>query len=576
MSRSEFAVAAFDPWTQRADRTALIKVFDGHGKLQGDAYGRLRLRLSKGLYTVRIERLGEMTEQVIIHDRDTKARIDVPRRHSAMPMSDTVHTHEFMQEAATKYSRIATFEQSKANREWPRLMIMIRADGGDPDQQVDLSENLVLYDEDGQVVTRFEANRTRQHPSRMFVVFSAQLVAGNYLLSRMGSERMEILPLTLFDRWDTFAFVPYRSRPRLSHSSIKLTKRGRGYDANDQLSKQIDAAMQGLGNHLELLPPRERQNALHGKFRHPLIGLIGAYSHFLNPNRRERLERQVLRNLWRLLPGSTDVIAVLLMALDREEGRLPVTVEALDHQAELAFGEPIGSLLPLTFPPLLSTGLSAIIRASQELSGLIKQDSWLDAAANSSLGAGVWSLWDQPMMDGPREGVSEQTSQAPYVEVALPSTQKIYPALKRALANVSQRAVDEILASTELEQFIEPTSQTMRDLIVDVDNHIEEYTLQIPMPYLRGVKTVRDLANKVRERARPAAERDANAGAQATQLRPVTQIADWLINAVHERIIPGSEFDAGAIARQLAVPKSSVERAVIMSPSSRSGNFNQA
>lgn len=574
MSRSNFTVVAFDPWTDRVDHSALLKVFDGHGKFCDKAYGRIALRLKKGLYTVRVERLGEIKEEVIIHQSSTDARIDVPRRQSAMPMSDTVHTHEFLQDAATKFSRRSTFPQANVIREWPRLMIMVRADGDDPSHQVELFDDLVLYDEDGQIVTRFEASKIEQDPGKMFVVFSAKLVAGNYLLSRMGAERMALLPITLFDKWDTFVFVPYRSRPRLSGSSIKLTKRGRGYDANDQLSKQIDAAMQGLGNRLELLPPHARNDALYGKFRHPLIGLIGAYSHFLNPKRRERLEGMVLRNLWRLLPASADVIAVLLLALDRDEGQLPASPEELDARAKKAFGESIAPLLPLSFPPLFGVGLSAIVRASQELPGLIKEDSWLDAAANSSLGAGVWSLWDQPMLDGQRLQVVEEFFEAPYVEVTLPSTQRIYPALKRALAKASESAVTDILASTRLEQVIEPTSETIRDLIFDIDDDVEDYKLQVPLPNLRGIKTVRDLANKVRERAKPAVR--TGAGARQTEFRPVTQIAGWLIDAVHERIKPDGDFDAGAIARQLSVPTRSVEKAAGMSPSARSGDNSRA
>ena len=68
----------------------------------------------------------------------------------------------------------------------------------------------------------------------------------------------------------------------------------------------------------------------------------------------------------------------------------------------------------------------------------------------------------------------------------------------------------------------------------------------------------------MRERAKPAVDPDQINAPEETEFRPLTQIADWLIDAVHDRIADDDQFDAAAIARQYAVPKSSVERAARM------------
>lgn len=561
---TDFRITAAHP-VGGSDSDANIKIFDGHGALRKSGQGSVVTTLPKGLYTVRVERFGEMNEEVIVHREKTDRKVEPPRRNSAMPMSDTWHTHEFISVPASEYSTKSTFEQSGTSSDWPRLMIMVRMNGDDPNSTELGNLELCLYDESGVEITDFRSGQTYPDQPGAFVIYSALLKAGNYILASRRGERTQILPISLYPRWDNFVFVPFQRRPRLSRSSIKMVKHDEGYDPDDELSARIDAALLGFGSRLDLLNPGDRNAAIYGKFQHPLLGLIGAHAHFLGKDKKEKLERQMFRNLWRLMPGSPDVIALLLMSLERDDGAMPRSMAELDREAKEAFGEKIGKLLPLKFPPMLNSALQAIMRATNELPELVSEESWLEAAGNSSFGSGVWALWDQPTYSDPaREEAQRQT-----LAVPMPSTQRLYPAVKRAIAKVSRREAGEILAQTNLDEFIEPTQATFDELMLDLDDQMPEYNLKIGGPLETGVKTVRDLVSQVRQSAEYLSTDDEQA--ESSKFRSHSQIDDWLIDMVHDHV-EGKKFDAGKLAKRYAVSKKTIERAVKLPRPQRSEN----
>jgi len=561
---NDFSVIAADP-SGASDSNSKIKIFDGRGALCASGQGIVTTKLRKGLYTVRVERFGEMHEEVIVHRDKTDRRITPPRRNSAMPMSDTRHTHEFISGPAVEFSTKSTFDQSNVPHNWPRMMIMVR-ETGDSINLIELNSlNLMLYDENGNKITGFGPAKTFPLQSASFVIYSAQLKPGNYILASKRSERTHMLPISLYSGWDNLVFVPFQRRPRFSRSSIKMVRHNSGYNPDDQLSSKIDAVLLGLGSRLDLLNPIVRQNAIYGKFEHPLLGLIGAHSHFLSKDKNEKLESKVLRNLWKLMPGSPDVIAVLLMSLERDKGMIPSSKAELDREAKKAFGHGIRKRLPLSFPPMLSSALQAIMRATREIPDLVGEDSWLESAGNSSFGSGVWALWDQPTFaDSFTEEVRRKSR-----EVHLPSTQKLYPAVKRALANVSERAANEILAETSLDEFIEPTQAAIDDLLHDVEDHMPEFHLKMDLPVAEGFKTVRDLVSTVRQSAEFL---DINGQVtDSSKIRPLPVIDNWLIDLVHDHI-DNDKFDARTIAKQYAISKRSIEQAAKIQRAPRSDN----
>lgn len=540
---------------------AKITIFNSQGKECGSGRGTVTLDLPPGLYTARIEYLGAMREEVVIHRDSTDQTVQLPKRNSAMPMANTSHNHEFLQMAAIDFSKKSTFDQAGVNTSLPRLMIMMRKTGDDKGNQENLAPEAVLLDEEGKVVSDFSADKTSTQDPKTYLVYSALLKPGNYILSVNCGSRMEMLPISLFKTWDTFAFIPYQKGLRLSATSLKITEHNSGYDPEDWLSAEIDAALLGLGSRLDLLDPDVQNSALVGKFDHPLIGLIGAHSHFRGTKRKERLESQVLYNLWNLLPGSIDVIALLLMSLGHDEDGIPSSIIELDRKAEEAFGSKISHLLPLSFPPMLNSSLDAISRATKELPTLIKDDSWIEAAGNSTYGSNLWATWDQQgtIWTSPQAGIFEQT------EASQPSTQKLYPAVKKAIAAVAQRKASEIIANAEIDQLFDRTESTLESVINIMDLDVSDFRLNPLSTVSSPVKTVRDLVKQVQQEAKPIYD-DASPDQPVRQtanskFSPSFELDDWLVDLVHEKI-EDEKLDIGQFAKIYAVSRNTIAKAL--------------
>lgn len=545
-------------------QSAKLTIFDSEGTEWKTNNGKVTTELLPGLYTARIEYLGSMREEVIIHRNDTDQTVLLPKRNSAMPMADTKFTHEYLEKAAQIYSVNSTFEQINTNKLFSRLMIMIRKIGDNKDTKGALLPKAVLLDEQGIIVSELQQDETFPEEPKTFIVYSALLEPGNYILSVESLSQMQMLPISLFSGWDTFIFVPYQNGLRLSSTSIKVVEHDKGYHPNDELSAQIDAALLGLGSRLDLLDDDLRQIALYGKFNHPFIGLIGAHSHFRGSNRKQRLESQVLFNLWNLLPGSTDVIALLLMSLEYSESGIPSSIDKLDQKAEQAFDTKISHLLPLSFPPMLNSSLETILRATINLPMLIKDDSWIEAAGNSSCGSNLWSVWKQP---GRLYSVLSADS------IDLPngpelSTQKLYPAVKKAISAASNKALSEINANTRLIDIFKSSQsvfQNIEYIIGMVELDLSDFKLDKINKIINTLETVRDFVKQVQLDATPIFAEKKNFKLQkvSKKFSPSFEIDDWLIELVHEKI-KDNNLDIGQFSKIYSVSRNTIEKALML------------
>lgn len=544
-------LTAVNDYIGGCDYDTRLTVFDGHGLKVGQAFGKLTLGLPPGIYSVRAERLGEIGDDIVfLHEKDDEKEIPIPRRHSAMPSTDTSHTHEFLQAAGYEFSRRATWDNPSAGPDDPLLMILVRSTGDGDQSNILPAKSLALFKEDGTLVTRFESKRVQGNISEGWVVFSARLNPGNYILSHFEDTHAVSLPILLArKRFDTLVFVPFEARPRLSAASVDMCRRNEGYNPDDKFTQHIDAAIQGLGMRLDLLSDDLRRDAIYGKFGHPFHGLIGAHAHFLGTKKSERLERQVLKNLWRLLEGSVDVIALLLLAQEREKGGIPKTIDYLNAAASKAFGTTLEAHIPLAFPPMLRTGLNSLVRASLDLPELIAPGSWLESAANSSYADGAWSVWDQDVAKLMPKG-------APAREMkAAPSSQKLYPAIKRAIARQSARNANSITADDSLGDLLRGQSTGIPGILESISKDMPEFEFQLQPHIMDYRDQVRDLARRLRRGSQPRMP-------EQNVLEPDTSLPNWLVAMVQDQMkSDGDDFDPKAVARAASVPLASVKRA---------------
>jgi len=550
--KHKLKLKAVNEYTGENDYDTRLTVFDSHGIKVEEGIGTLWLDLRRGIYTIRAERLGEIgNDRVVLLEKDLTKDIPAPRRHSAMPSLDTSHTHEFLQAAASHHSRNTTWDNPEETENGPLLMILVRSNGESDQSAARPAEHLSLIDEAGRIVTRFETDRVKGNGPEGWVVFSARLAPGNYILSEIHKGRAVSLPILLTrKRWDTLVFVPFEGRPRLSAASIDMCLRGEGYDPSNPFTQQIDAAVQGLVMRLDLLSDNLRNEAIYGKFAHPFHGLIGAHAHFLSARRSERLETQVLHNLWRLLEGSSDVVALLLLAREREKGRMPGKMDELHALAGAAFGVTLERHLPLAFPPLLRNGLNTLVRASVELPDLIASGSWLEAAAISSYADGPWAVWDQENAVT-RQEMSAVTAQPPPARL---TAQRLYSVIKRAIAQDSLRGAHSIYANDRLSDLLDNPQVHIPRILNTITRELPDLQFGLSRAVVRPDR-VRDLFRQIRAQAAPRMP-------NGNRMEPDTRVPGWLVTIVRDRIeLDGRDYDPRAIARMANVPLASVQRA---------------
>ena len=528
------------------DYDTRITVFDTNGREVGQSFGEAKLELPRGIYVVRAERLGEIGEdRYVLHEKDSNLELAVPKRYSAMPSFDTFHTQKFLRSAGEHFSRTSTRAAPQVHGGHSRLMILVRATGDHDHSHKHPAAGLGLFAEDGSRVSAFEPERTERDTAQGWVAFSSELPPGNYIVAHYHAKQTLSLPLLLHSGWDTLIFVPFERRVRLSAASIYMVSHDRGYDPADLLTQRLDAAIQGLGMQLDLLPKNLRLDAIRGKFKHPFIGLIGAYAHFLGDWRQERLERDMLHNLWRLLEGAPDVIALLLLAKQRE-GQMPDTLEGLSRLGLQAFGTPLHDHLPMHFPPMLRSGLETIVRASQCLPCLIAPGSWLEAAASSAYADGAWSVWDKAV----QWQVQHDDSQLP---AQSPSPQRTYWAVKRAIARVSTHEPQAIHADDTLAKLVDTEREDLVGVFHSIEQELPGYDIAAGPEIVRMNQSVRELVRRVGDATRPAG---------LAILRPDTTLPDWLVNLVQEHMARDQSQDRLlTVARITGMPLGTVERA---------------
>ncbi len=528
-----------------ADGTAEtgITVFDGYNRVCASGEGRVSEVLPKGLYMVRLERFGAMEEHLVIHEQNNSLDFMPPARNSAMPTMDTRHTHEYYQGPSMEYSRKSTLDEHAVSDSHVRMMVMIRARGEQDYSGIDLSAGLSLFTAAGRLVSGFEDNETVRDSRSGWRIYSEMLPPGGYLLVLIVRDVVRFLPVRLYPGWDSFIFLPYEQQLRLTQASLDMVPAGSGFEPGNSLTMAIDGALKGLGERLDLLPEPLRMEALYGKFEHPLLGLVGAHAHFMGKLRKERLEEAVLNNLWSLLPDSPDVIALLIMALEHDH-TFPDSMQALQEKAAQAFGASCRSSLEMEFPPMLRSGLRALVRASGTIPDIIKAGSWLEAAALNDLAAGsAWTVWDQELSS------VRLVLQLPEGGREVPGTQHIYSSVKRAIATHAGVLVNTVRANDKVGSFFPTINKQLPDVLHDIAVDLGGIPLD-NVPRIQADDQVRDVMRKFKGTTHQSRIR-------ATGVTPQTAAPVWLLDFAREaleEIETGEQPDFQALAFEAGVP----------------------
>ncbi|MCM2435830.1 hypothetical protein [Agrobacterium rosae] len=539
MSPSDNTLFPFVVQVIRADRqgedtdyNCQITVFDGRNMIREVGTGWISTELPRGLYVVRLVSAGSMAETVVVHEAKTEQVLTAPMRSSALPTSDARESHEYYSGPAQLFSQRSTAEAVDSLKGSSRLMIMFRGRekiDEAAEAQVDFG---MLQTPNGEIVSCFGGSETVHDVEYGWSIFSCCLKPGPYLLIKEEEGGRIVMPIYLFEGWDSLMFVPVQKRVHFERASLDIVPHNAGFDPTDDLSQKVDAAIQVLGKHFGTMPDDIRIGAVYNKFKHPLAGLIGACAHFQSNNRDDRLENTMLRNLWKMMPGSPDVIGLLFLSWSHRGKTRPKRLAEILQLAERAFGESVENCFPLAVPPMLRPTLDAIVLQSQETPDLIEARSWLETASLSDYAAGPWAIFDgSPMLSFALDMQS----------VANPlSHQKLYPIVKNVFSHgldLARRADWEISKNATIKSIAD--TPVARELgRTELGARLRELQVEFFPDLVAADDTVADVVSKIRDQ-----------GEIIMQVGVSSSLPPWLLDMANKAV---STEDMDTMARNLA------------------------
>jgi hypothetical protein len=390
----------------RLDWLSRIRVSDGRDRPLAEADGELYRDLPPGLYPVRVERGGIITDLVLRHSAESPADrvVAAPQRSTALPTSDSTTGPSYYRERASHFSTRDTGTGPlpvSAGDDAPRLFVFVRAASREAAAGVWVGNGLELCDRNGAILSLFGEEHTEANAADGWLAFSRRLPKGFYRLRWVDPSGSRAIAVHLFERWDTQVFVPFDRRPWVERASILLPYRNEPFDPDSPDTQATDMGLLGLRSGRDLVPDEVRRELLYGKFHNPMLGLIGAHLLLLGPRPNRTTVNIVLDNLSSLLGDVPDTRALAWRAWRRLGGDQPPLV---------TFEE----------PPMLRAGLRAVFDADAEVGGLVPADgilSWISRYQRADSG---WTTWSPPVQTHARP--QEERPARPYL---LPEQQEI-------------------------------------------------------------------------------------------------------------------------------------------------------
>jgi hypothetical protein len=326
-------------------KAAAIHLIDSRFKRIAEHTGFFAAGHKPGVFKLRVQygrEVIDVTEQIILLDRDTKLTLEPPALKSAAPIEGSAYTHEFHVAAAQSL-------QTRAQTKAAQLGIMARFWTGPQPTVSDSSryphplQGLSLMTADGKVIadtSAFEdSDRVEAHTGGDPVAtFAIDVDPGIYFLrQQLASGRILERTLVAPADWRTDLFIRRDLKdiaeegstppPRLQRTgsvAMLMTKKDAKHIASDRQRQDqltIEAGRLALRRGRRILEG-ELEQLLCRKFENPLMGIIGAHlliMETLDPERPKEPQRikwldELVTNL-RALVGDDhpDVQAISLL-----------------------------------------------------------------------------------------------------------------------------------------------------------------------------------------------------------------------------------------------------------------------
>jgi hypothetical protein len=368
-----------------------IEITDGTLALVAKGFGELRdLKLPAGVYQARVETQRKPFERMVFVRPGKTTSISYPvADREVLPSPAPIPGSNAMHESLRKKTNPAVLEEpAKASR-----VFVMATHAGVGGREIDFSR-FRLLDPQG-VELGSMAKDWQPGDQGRSKQFCLDVDQGGFVLEGVaegfGPDIRIRQPIYCSPRWVTLIFMGANAgtgTPDLNSASIYLWPVGLpfaperreaprigNFDAVLRSQRATELALHSLVTGRKLFSPDDMDVLLHGKFRNPMLGVLGCHLLLQQQSKNAGLIRTVLGNLDGLLPHHPDVIA--LKALARRAG---IKLKGPDARI-------------VSWPPMLREGFRALRDADWAKPGIVQPDSLFDRVRTRVVAGGAWTRW---------------------------------------------------------------------------------------------------------------------------------------------------------------------------------------
>lgn len=364
------------------------------------------ISVPKGLYTLRAEREGRITEKIVRHAGNSIQQPDIPPILSSMPLTklDAANINEDFKKNVWRYSRELTHLNSSFDdvAVTTRLLIVATPLFEKNQNYSPCWRHWKLVNEGGEEIFSFSNNNSELVTSDNAMYFSTILPVGTVYLVDEGSnlKSPKKIPIQLYSNFQTQLFIGFNTLEvdfehirllMISNELLDYHQNELPYNNSDHFSHElIDAGVLALKNPQENLEKQLSDIFLRGKFSNPIVGLLGAYL-MLMRWKRDSIEvtekklnfaKKVINNLTLLLPNNADIQALKLL------------LKSLISDEQIT-NSPWFNIKNVTNLPIFHIGSEIILQAAAYAPELIPVNSPLEEISDKLIQQSPWTCWQQ-------------------------------------------------------------------------------------------------------------------------------------------------------------------------------------
>lgn len=372
-------MSSFNIRLSARNRAVEIRLRNANLDVVASGLGSLEARLDPGIYQVQY-RAGDRLEQSLVALRPgqvfTNDAIDLPFA-TPMPVDGTSTSRETYRHAVQNLSKNP--DPSRGGGSQFMLFVRNMTPAG-PAVGPESVRGWRLLREDDSVALDLEAALQCNTPEE-WAGCSVALPAGGYVLETGRHDEVFRQSVWLADNWITGIFAPNSPEGALpGNASVQMAPGGLGWEGWEPEAQEVirmsELALIALRERRSVLPPETLKQLLTGKFRNPMLGIIGAHTLLLERKPNAGLLELVLENLAGLVPGHPDVVALRNMAVTA--------------------GLPDLSAPGVSWPPMLMASFQGLLAADARDAAVIVEGSPAEQVAPFLVHRGTWTTWRPP------------------------------------------------------------------------------------------------------------------------------------------------------------------------------------